>query len=319
MAPDPGTDPRRVTPARFTTLTRAALAAQVLIVMSGAAVRLTGSGLGCSDWPRCEENRLVAPLEFHPMIEFVNRLVSFVVVATVVLVIWGALRRVPYRRDLVDLGWWIAGITALQIVLGAITVRTHLWPPVVMAHFLFSMVIIAIAVVLHHRAVTDAPGAHHPPRVPTTGAPRLLTALLLAAAAVLVTGTVVTGSGPHGGDENVERLGFYVPTVTRWHTGAVFLFLALLVAVLLSLRSTPGGSRLMRAGTIVLGATLAQGAIGYYQYFNGVPELAVYLHVLGSMAVLGTTVWFVLEHRRAARHDGGDHADMSPAGRELFG
>jgi heme a synthase len=309
VARDRRSAPRQVTPARFATFTFAALAAQVLIVMSGAAVRLTGSGLGCSDWPRCEEDRFVAPLEFHPMIEFVNRLVSFVVVATVVLVIWGALRRVPYRRDLLDLGWWIAAITAVQVVLGAITVRTHLWPPVVMAHFLLSMVLIAIAVVLHHRASTDTPDAVPPTPLHDTTSGRLTTPLLVAVSAVLFTGTVVTGSGPHGGDENVERLGFYVPTVTRWHTGAVFLFLGLLLVTLLALRSAPGATRVMRAGSLVLGVTLVQGAIGYYQYFNGVPELAVYLHVLGSMGVLGTAVWFVLEHRFAE----GSQRDLSPA------
>ena len=92
------------------------------IVLTGAAVRLTGSGLGCSDWPRCEQDRFVAPVEYHAMIEFGNRLVSFVVVATVALVIWGALRRVPYRRDLLTPGVWIAVFTAVQIILGGITV-----------------------------------------------------------------------------------------------------------------------------------------------------------------------------------------------------
>jgi heme a synthase len=276
----------------FRQFTRAALAAQVLIVLTGAAVRLTGSGLGCSDWPTCEQNRLVAPLELNPMIEFVNRLVSFVVVATVVLVIWGALRRVPYRRDLVHLGVWIAAITGVQIVLGGITVRTHLWPPVVMAHFLLSMLLIWFAVVLHHRASRTHMAS-------TTGRSPLLTSVVVAASAVLVSGTVVTGSGPHGGDETVDRLGFYVPTVTRIHTATVFAFLALLLVVLVRTHRGPASPHLVRAGTIALAAALGQGAIGYYQYFTGVPALAVFLHVLGSMAVWGTTTWFVLEHQHA--------------------
>ena len=297
MARDQHSAPRQVTPARFATFTRAALAAQVLIVMSGAAVRLTGSGLGCSDWPRCEQDRFVAPLELHPMIEFVNRLVSFVVVATVLLVIWGALRRIPYRRDLLDLGWWIAAITGVQIVLGGITVRVHLWPPVVMAHFLLSMVLIAVAVTLHHRASHAVTLTTAAPRPQPRRGRGLTTSLIVAGSTVLVTGTIVTGSGPHGGDEEVERLGFYVPTVTRVHTATVFVFLALLVVALLTLRRDPGSARVMRAGTVTLAATVAQGAIGYYQYFNGVPALAVFLHVVGSMAVWGTALWFVLEHR----------------------
>jgi heme a synthase len=301
-----------VAPSTFRRYTLAALAAQVLIVMSGAAVRLTGSGLGCSDWPRCEEDRFVAPLELNPMIEFLNRLVSFVVVATVVLVVWGALRRVPYRRDLLNLGWGIAAVTGLQILIGGITVRMDLWPPVVMAHFLLSMVLIWIAVVLHHRASTALVA---PRRLPGLGArlsERLTTPLLVAGATVLVTGTIVTASGPHGCDEHVERLGFYVPTVTRVHTAAVFVLLALVLTTLLSLRQRPGASGLVRPGTALLAAIVVQGAIGYYQYFNGVPALAVFLHVVGSMAVWGTLVWFVLEHRRfeaaagGPRHPAGD-------------
>lgn len=278
----------------------AALAAQVAIVLTGAAVRLTGSGLGCSDWPRCEEDRLVAPLELHPMIEFFNRMVSFVVVATVVLVIWGALRRVPYRRDLVDLGIWMAAITGVQIVLGGITVRMELWPPVVMAHFLLSMVLIAIAVVLHHRANSAVHGPEEREPAPTTRPYQPLHALAAAASVVLVSGTVVTGSGPHGGDETVERLGFYVPTVTRVHTATVFVFLAVLIGVLATSRLVRRRPSVLRAGTTVLAATIAQGAVGYYQYFNGVPELAVFLHVCGAMLVWGTTLWFVLEHERVS-------------------
>jgi cytochrome c oxidase assembly protein subunit 15 len=289
---------REVTPARFAGFTRSAFAAQVLIVMSGAAVRLTGSGLGCSDWPNCERDRLVAPLEFHPMIEFANRLVSFVVVATIVLVIWGALRRVPYRRDLLDLGWWIAGVTVAQIVLGGVLVNFDLWPPLVMGHFLLSMILIAVAVVLHHRAVADASGPGE-----TGGAGALPWTvriwLLVAGAAVLLSGAVVTGSGPHGGDDRAERLGFYVPTVTRVHTATVFTFLAVLLVLLLR-PQVRRSARLMRAGRVVLGLAVVQGAIGYYQYFNGVPALAVFLHVVGATAVWAGAWWFALELARPA-------------------
>lgn len=300
MARDPRSE-REVTPSRFATFTAAALVAQVLIIMSGAAVRLTGSGLGCSDWPRCESDRLVAPLEFHPMVEFANRLVSFVVVATVALVIWGAMKRRPYRRDLVTLGWWIAAFTAAQIVVGGVTVRYDLWPPIVMAHFLFSMVLIAIAVVLHHRAHTDRAGSDRD-RGSSGASDLLLTIgirlwLLVAGAAVLLSGAIVTGSGPHGGDEEAERLGFYVPTVTRLHTATVFVFLAVLLVLLLGprVRSRP---HLVRAGTVVLAAVVVQGAIGYYQYFNGVPALAVFLHVVGATFVWASAWWFTLEMGR---------------------
>ncbi|MFP3906390.1 MAG: COX15/CtaA family protein [Acidimicrobiales bacterium] len=303
MARDPNSAPRQVSPISFRRITLAVLAAQILIVLSGAAVRLTGSGLGCSDWPRCEQDRLVAPLELHPMIEFINRCVSFVVVATVVLAIWGALRRVPYRRDLLDLVWWITAITAAQIVLGGITVRTDLWPPVVMAHFLLSMILIWIAVTLHHRATVATREDPASTSAVSAISARLNVALAWVLAAVLLTGTVVTASGPHGGDAQVERLGFYVPTVARIHAVTALVFLAVLLVTIQAVRTKPGAHRLLRAATITLQAVIVQGAIGYYQYLNGVPELVVFLHVAGSMAVLGTTVWFVLEHRRHEQPD----------------
>lgn len=234
----------------------------------------------------------MAPLEYHAMIEFGNRLVSFLVAATVVLILWGAVRRVPYRTDLLRIAIGIAAFSALQVIVGGVTVRMDLTPPIVMAHFLFSMVLLWLAVTLLHRSrieptdATDTPTGFHPAVV----------AMLLAAAAILVTGTVVTGSGPHGGDEHVERLGFYVPTVTRIHAGSVFIFLGLLLVLLANRsRSQPA---LVRAGTVVLVVTLFQGALGYYQYFNGVPPLAVFFHVAGAMAVFGTAVWLALEHQR---------------------
>lgn len=272
----------------------------MLIVLSGAAVRLTGSGLGCSDWPRCEQDRFVAPVEYHAMIEFANRLVSFVVAATVILILWGALRRVPYRRDLLTPAVWIAVFTAVQVILGGITVRMDLWPPIVMAHFLFSMVLLWLAVTLVHRASTEPIDSRPNGQGPTAGLARLhplVMAMMVAAAVVLVNGTVVTGSGPHGGDETVERLGFYVPTVARLHAVSVFVFLGLVLLVLID-RRTRSQPALVRVGSVLLMVTLAQGALGYYQYFNGVPALAVFLHVAGAMAVFGTTVWFALEHRR---------------------
>lgn len=278
--------------------------------MSGAAVRLTGSGLGCSDWPRCEQDRLVAPLQYNAMIEFTNRMVSFVVVATVVLVIWGALRRNPYRRDLLTPGVGIAVFTAAQIILGGITVRMDLWPPIVMAHFLFSMLLLWLAVTLHHRAVHEP--VEPEPRPATPRFHPLVLAMTVAAATVLVTGTVVTGSGPHGGDETVERLGFYIPTVTRTHAVSVFVFLGLLLLVLFD-RQTRTRAPLVKAGSVVLAVAVAQGALGYYQYFNGVPALAVFLHVVGAMAVFASAVWLALEHRRLNQADAGPVASSVAA------
>lgn len=301
MAVTSSDGPRPVRPGTYRRITLAALAAQAFIVLTGAGVRLTGSGLGCSDWPRCTEERLVAPLEFHALVEFGNRLITFVVLATTIAAIWGARRRAPFRPDL--LRWsllLLAGIVA-QVVLGGITVLTHLSPPVVMGHFLLSVGLLWVAVVLHHRAGHGGdPGVDQvDPRVG-----RLLHGCVGLALLVVVLGTAVTGTGPHGGDEEVERLGFDISEVTRLHAGAVWLFLAALVVTLVLARRTGAPARLHRAGQVVLVAVVAQGALGYVQYAAGVPVGLVILHVAGAVIVWTTTVWLLLERRaHPARED----------------
>src|SRR4051794_31573638 len=191
----------RVSPERFHDLAVAALAATVLIVITGGAVRVTGSRLGCSSWPNCEPGHLVAPLGYHQWVEFGNRLVSTVIVIVTALALVGALRRTPRRRDLT---WLAAGLVAGvlgQVVLGGITVYFDLRPPLVMAHFLLSMLLVVDAAVLVHRS--------GPLRTPPADYRRellVLTRVLAAVGAVvLVLGTVVTGTGPHSGDKRSAR------------------------------------------------------------------------------------------------------------------
>ena len=122
------------------------------IVVSGAAVRLTGSGLGCPDWPNCDDGRLVAPIEKHALVEFTNRTITGLVSVAVILAVLGSIWRVPRRRDLIWLSWGLVAGVVAQIVLGGVTVLVDLSPPFVMAHFLLSMALLADAVVLHDRA-----------------------------------------------------------------------------------------------------------------------------------------------------------------------
>lgn len=290
-----------MSPRTYRRITLAALLAQSFIIVTGAAVRLTGSGLGCSDWPACEEESLVAPLEYHAMIEFGNRLVTFLVLATVAAAIWGALRRDPYRREL--LAWslgLLAGVVG-QVVLGGITVLTHLWPPVVMSHFLLSMVLVWNAVVLHHRAGHD--GAAGVDVV----SPRTrfgIRALVVLGALVVLSGTVVTATGPHGGDERVERLPLYLPDVARVHAALVWVLLAALVVVLVRFDREGVPRSLFRAGQWLLAAVVAQGFVGYAQYANGVPVELVAVHIVGSILVWGTIVQVSLESRQRPRPAG---------------
>ena len=281
-----------VTPRRFALVTRWALWALVSIVITGALVRLTGSGLGCSDWPNCEPGEFVPAADFHGWVEFGNRIVTGLVSVAVVLAVGASLWRDPRRADLI---WWslalVVGV-AFQIGLGAVTVLTHLSPPIVMSHFLASQVLVAAAVVLQHRAGIEPLAGGNPSAA--LGASIRAHAWFAAAltAAALWTGTVVTGTGPHGGDEHVERLQFALPSVARIH-GITVVILAL-VTLLLGARARRAAiahrgsalgacaSQLWRRVRTVIGVMAVQAAIGYVQYFTELPVLLVALHVGGA-------------------------------------
>lgn len=291
--------PRTVSPSAFRRITLGVLVTQVLIVMSGAAVRLTGSGLGCSDWPNCEQDRFVPAADYNALIEFANRVVSLPVVIAVVLAIWASTRREPFRPLLARLSWTILAGVIVQILLGAVVVRLELIPSTVIPHFLLSMVLIALSVALHHEAAADLPDPDRAqPRWEGGASRRMVLPLGILGAAVLVAGTIVTAAGPHGGDEDAERLPLFLPSAVRAHAVLAWVFLALLVAVLVSLRRERAPRSLLSAGSLVLVSCVAQGLVGYVQYAQGVPAGLVFLHVVGSMAVWGTTVHLILEHRR---------------------
>ncbi len=277
-----------LSPATYRRVALVALVALAFIVVSGAAVRLTGSGLGCPDWPTCADDRVVAPLEYHAMVEFVNRTVTGLVSVAVILAVLGSLRRQPRRGDLTWLSLGLVAGVLGQIVLGGLTVLFELKPGFVMAHFLLSMVILANAVVLHDRASR----ADGPPVSPYGGGwvadrdlLRLGSLMVVAAGLVLFLGTIVTSSGPHGGDENAERLGFAVADVARLHGASVILFLGLTLLTLWRVRSAGAPPAALRRGEVLLAVSVGQAAIGYVQYFNGVPALMVGVHVAGAVAV----------------------------------
>lgn len=295
----------QLSPRAYRRITLLALLALGVIVVSGAAVRLTGSGLGCSTWPNCEPGSLVPQEESgpHGLIEFVNRLFTGVVSVSVILAVLGSRWRVPRRRDLT---WWswtlVAGVLA-QIVLGGMTVLFELSPPFVMGHFLLSAVLVGCATVLHHKAGEPDAGDRRPVATPEI---RLLAKALVAATSlVLLTGTVVTGAGPHGGDEDVERLDFFIPDVVRLHSAAAWLLVAGTVWTFFLVRRGGGAPVVERALRALIVVEVAQGAVGYTQYAMGVPVGLVAVHVLGSMLVWLTAVKVLLsttvvESRRAS-------------------
>jgi cytochrome c oxidase assembly protein subunit 15 len=279
------------------------VAALAVGIVSGGAVRLTGSGLGCSDWPSCTATSIVAPLQYHAWIEFGNRLVNALITIGVVLVAIAAFRRRPRRRDLVAMsGGLVAGIFA-EVVLGGETVLHKLAPPFVMAHFLLAMVLLVNAVVLYHRArqPEDVLG---PPTASATLLParRLVRpghvlasrCMLVLTAVVVVLGTVVTSTGPHAGAPGVRRFGFSLHTVAQLHGTSVEVLLAVTVATLWSMHRSRVAPAVLRRGEVLLVVLVSQAAVGYTQYLTGDPVLLVGVHVAGATTVVIAMVAFNL-------------------------
>lgn len=315
-----------VSPAGYRRVTRFALWSLVFIVVTGAGVRLTGSGLGCPDWPTCADERVVAPFEWHPMVEFVNRTITGLVSVAVILAVLGSLRRAPRRRDLTLLSLGLVVGVVGQIVLGKVVVTSGLNPWVVQGHFALSMLLVLDAAVLAHRAgqpddATVRPCVEPPDR-------RLGRVLAGLAAVVILTGTVVTGTGPHSGQNEgtfVRRLPVAVHDAARIHSVAMLAFLLTAVALLIRLRRSPTEPAVLRAAQSLLTVLVLQGAVGYTQYFTGVPPMLVALHVLGATLVWLAVVHLMLTmtspvaepgtHPRESGH--GDDIAPHPTGRDL--
>ncbi|WP_031081960.1 COX15/CtaA family protein [Streptomyces sp. NRRL WC-3549] len=287
------------------TVRRAAMAAVVMavvIVVTGGAVRLTGSGLGCPTWPKCTDESLTATSEMglHGVIEFGNRMLTYVLCAAVGWAIVAARSAKPWRRGLTRLGWAQFWVVMGNAVLGGIVVLVGLNPYTVAAHFLLSTALLTVAVVMHHR-IGEGDAA---PKPLVGKAVSQLTWLLVVAAGLLVAvGTVVTGSGRHAGDSSdVHRIPLDWKLISQLHADLAWVVVALTVAlwfVLKAVDAPPVPRR--RAGELFL-VLLAQGVIGYVQYFLDAPELLVGLHMLGSCLVWIAVVRVLLaqRERRAA-------------------
>lgn len=286
----------RVKDSTFRRLTAAALSSLCIIVVSGAAVRLTGSGLGCEDWPNCNSEKLIDVSSGHTAIEQLNRLFTGVVSVSVILAVLAAHGIKPFRRDLVWLAWSLVIGVLAQIVIGGVVVLTGLHPLSNMAHFLVSMVLVACAFALHKRALVPAGTPFF--RVTKTHVDRYLIAMVVASAITIVLGTIVTATGPHAGDENAPRFGFELRMVVQTHSVFVLLTLALMIVLYLNIRSLPTGptrTNLDNAMNTLVLITLAQAGVGYWQYFTGVPAGLVALHIAGATAFWMATCNLVLQ------------------------
>jgi len=288
-----------VRPARpLVVLAWASLVANMGIVLTGGVVRLTGSGLGCPTWPRCTEESFVphGELGWHGAIEFGNRLLTFVLVAVAVLTFLAALRY--GHRRVVRISVVLALGVPAQAVIGGITVLTQLNPWIVAFHLLVSLAMIGVAVWLL-REVYDGPGD----RVWLLPAPfRALTWLVLVATwAVLYVGTIVTGSGPHAGDADAPRNGLDPATWSQLHADFVFLLVGLTLAVVVVLPLVGGSSRIRRPAYALLAVEVAQGAVGFVQYYTGLPIGLVAVHLVGAALTSACATWLVVATRGPVR------------------
>ena len=266
---------RRINP---TALFGVLLFLQSALVLTGGAVRLTGSGLGCPTWPECTPGSYTpvpyqAEGQFHAWIEFGNRLLTFALLLVAVIAVFNV---VGTRRK--DLGLLVAGqVLGIlgQGLLGGITVLTDLHPLPVAGHLLLSMLLIAGATSLYSR--------RHRPHVKVPAATKTISLVSQAHIAisfiVLILGTIVTGSGPHAGDEKAQRFDFDIRSVAILHADAVIFLMGLTIALLVAASVT---NSTKKAIYIFFGISLAQGGIGYAQYLTGIPELLVGVHLAGA-------------------------------------
>lgn len=294
----------RPTPASVRGLALASVAGNVLIIVTGAAVRVSGSGLGCPTWPRCTGDSLVPTHNpqhpaVHMAIEFGNRMVTFMVLALGAAVFVAALRLRPRRKDLVRLAAIQPLSVVAQAIVGGVVVLTDLNPAAVTVHFLLSPALLAAAVALWVRAGEGDEPARPVVRAELAWLGRALTAVVFL---LLTAGTVVTGTGPHAGDAKAPRYHFRIEQVAQLHVDFVWATVGLTFALLLGLRLTNAPRHIQRRAVELLAIELAQGVIGYVQYFTGLPAALVVAHVLGSALVWIATlrVLFALRDRGPA-------------------
>jgi cytochrome c oxidase assembly protein subunit 15 len=288
------------------------------LTVAGAVVRLTGSGLGCDDWPNCNNERFIDVSSGHAAIEQINRLVSGLVGIPTLLMAIGAFRVRPARSGLKVPSLVVLATILGNGVVGGLAVRGDLHPFLVQSHFLLAMVSIGFGLVAIHRARPEPVVARS-----SIGVTPLGTALLLGlgvlVAGSLATGTVVTGAGPHAGDETARRYGFDISTVAEIHSVTVWIAVALFLALVVVLRRDRAlFDRLSRNVSTWMFIAVVQGGIGYLQYFNDIPATLVAAHVAGATALWVVTVQLIqaaLEPLASAEHE--VHAPETPVEHEI--
>lgn len=307
-----------MSPENFRRLAMASLVMVALIVITGAAVRLSGSGLGCPDWPTCYQQRITPQLSLHPLVEFGNRMVTVVVTIVVGVTFVASFVRAPRRRDLVWLSAGLVAGVAAQAFLGALVVYTKLNPYLVMVHFLASMLLVVDAVVLVHRCTRSyAPGDAQllVPR-PVLNLSRGLLALV---AVTVAAGTATTGAGPHAGSQNGQEVAKRIPVALRdmatVHSSLALLLVGVALSLVVTMHVIDLPERVRRTGRIFIAVLVAQAAVGYTQYLTHLPPLLVEVHVIGATSIVigATRLQLAWRHHPRERIDSGGTADDESA------
>ncbi|MGB8178846.1 MAG: COX15/CtaA family protein [Acidimicrobiales bacterium] len=293
---------RRVSGPTFRWFAFASFVSMILIVLTGAAVRLTGSGLGCPDWPTCFKGKVSGSMSIHPFIEYTNRMVTGALIVVVGATFLAALFRDERRRDLVLLsGALVLGVVG-DALLGALVVYSKLNPYLVSLHLLLSLAMVAVGALLYHHAkYRYGPGAREDLRDPYF---RTLARWLWVPFVVLVvTGTATTGSGPHAGASQgqlvARRLPFAFSSAAWVHSLAAIFFIGVVLGLLLAIWKS-GAPLALRLGVRrLVYVSLAQAAIGATQYLTHVPVWLVELHELGAVALtISVTQFNVRQYAR---------------------
>lgn len=293
---------RRVSGPTFRWFAFASFLSMILIVLTGAAVRLTGSGLGCPDWPTCFKGRVSGSMSIHPFIEYSNRMVTGALIVIVGATFLAAIFREQRRRDLILLsGALVLGVFA-DALLGAVVVYSKLNPYLVSLHLLLSLAMVAVGTLLYHHAkYVYGPGAREDLRDPYFR--RLARWLWLPFVVLVVTGTATTGSGPHAGESQgqlvARRLPFAFSSAAWVHSLAAIFFIGVVLGLLLAIWNSGAPTALKSGVRRLVYVSLAQAAIGAIQYLTHVPAWLVEVHELGAIALtIGVTQFNVRQYAR---------------------
>jgi cytochrome c oxidase assembly protein subunit 15 len=283
-----------LTPRVYRRLTATIVALLAVIIVTGAAVRLTNSGLGCDDWPNCNADNFVSIDNHHEAIEQLNRLLSGAIGIPIVLALVASYRRRPRRNDLITLSWVLFALFWGEAVLGGITVLLELAWVSVMGHFLLAIALVGVALTMHRRAGEPDGAARYIVSDTARYAARAVYAWTIW---VLVAGTLVTAAGPHGGDIKAERLPWPIDDVARVHGVSVNVLIAMTLVMIWLFWREGVPRRVLATAEALIAAMVVQAAIGYIQYFNEIPALLVGFHVAGAVLVFAAVHQLQLELR----------------------